>query len=321
MSHFAVLVIGANPDAQLAPYHEYESTGRDDEYVTDVDVTDKIIAEFNAAKKVIRLADGHMFDRYDDQFYKNGNFYLPEGATELEMTADEARQHGIGYESLEHCVKEYYGGFVRDGLCYRRTNVRAKWDWYQIGGRWTGAFLLKPGKRGIVGKPGLMTEEAPAGYADQALKGDIDFAQMRNNAEVKARALWKMTREITGGLSWDSWHDTLARYGRDNIQRTRDEYRGQPAIKLLKSSGRQVHRWDIDDDLALDEDKYVELRRDAACVYFAFVRDSQWTERGSMGWFGMVSDEISQAQWNKMFNRMLDDLPDDVLLTLIDAHI
>ena len=36
MSHFAVLVIGPDPERQLAPYHEFECTGMDDEYVDNV---------------------------------------------------------------------------------------------------------------------------------------------------------------------------------------------------------------------------------------------------------------------------------------------
>jgi hypothetical protein len=39
MSHFAVLVIGDNPEAQLAPYHEFECTGKNDQYVQDLDET------------------------------------------------------------------------------------------------------------------------------------------------------------------------------------------------------------------------------------------------------------------------------------------
>ncbi len=39
MSHFTVLVIGDNPEEQLAPYHEFECTGLDDQYVMDLDET------------------------------------------------------------------------------------------------------------------------------------------------------------------------------------------------------------------------------------------------------------------------------------------
>jgi hypothetical protein len=42
MSHFAVLVIGDDIEKQLQPYHEYECTGINDEYVIDADITDKV---------------------------------------------------------------------------------------------------------------------------------------------------------------------------------------------------------------------------------------------------------------------------------------
>ena len=332
MSHFTVLVIGPDYQKQLAPYHEYECTGVDDEYVIDVDITDEVVEQFAKPQKVIVLADGRVFDRYDEQFYtaeasddlrrrlSEKEFRLPEGAIEQEMTADEAREHGIGYATMAACADEHFGASGRDGRFYRHTNPQARWDWYTMGGRWTGSLKLKPGKRGIIGSPGLMTERAADGYADQALKGDIDFEQMRNDVAVKARALWKLCREITAGLSWDSWDDTRTRYA-GNVQLAREEYWAQPAIELLKASDRDVFRFQIDDALALDEDIYVQRQRDGACVQFAFVRDSQWNERGKMGWWASVHGEVSPAQWNKMFNDMLDALPDDTLLTVVDCHI
>ena len=47
MSHFTVLVITPdnNPgtlEAALQPFHEYECTGIEDQYVVDVDVTDEV---------------------------------------------------------------------------------------------------------------------------------------------------------------------------------------------------------------------------------------------------------------------------------------
>jgi hypothetical protein len=41
MSHFRVLVIGDDYEKQLAPYHQFECTGRDDKYVQDIDVLDE----------------------------------------------------------------------------------------------------------------------------------------------------------------------------------------------------------------------------------------------------------------------------------------
>jgi hypothetical protein len=44
MSHFSVLVIGENPERQLAPYHEFECTGTNDQYVEDVNITAEVKA-------------------------------------------------------------------------------------------------------------------------------------------------------------------------------------------------------------------------------------------------------------------------------------
>lgn len=286
MTHFAVLVIGPDVEQQLAPYHEFECTGLDDQFVVDVDITAEV------------LADGLADHGLDDRVVAN------------ESDVDRTGIHKYGY------------AIVVDGAVTKavnRTNPNRKWDWYQVGGRWTGALKLKALAGGIVGRPGLMTEPAPAGYADQVMRRDVDFEQMRTDAEVKARALWKMTRELTGGQSWETWDDTMVRY--PDTDRARAEYWEQPAIALLKASGKDAFRWQIDDDLSLDSDIFIQKARDSACVRFAFVRDGIWTERGRMGWFACVSDEVSPAQWNRMFNDMLDGFPDDTLLTVVDCHI
>lgn len=331
MSHFSVLVIrdpSLTLKEQLQPFHEYECTGVRDEYVVDVDITDEVIAEFGKPQRVVKLADGRALSRWDSALYTGQpkerwdrpHFVLPDGAEEIQMEAEEARALGIGYVDLAACATEYYGGFIREGRAYRLTNPNKKWDWWQVGGRYTGKFKLKAKALGVVGRPGLMTEEAPPGYADEARKGDIDLAQMREDAAVKARALWRSTRDITGGLGWDTWDDTRGRYSGD-INRARDEYAAQPAIVLLKASGRREYSWEIDCELALDEEVYVQRRRDAALSSYAFLRGGIWTERGSMGWFGCASDEMTQAQWQDLFNRMIDQLPDDMLLTVVDCHI
>ena len=40
-----------------------------------------------------------------------------------------------------------------------------------------------------------------------------------------------------------------------------------------------------------------------------------------MGWFGMSHNEVSEDEWLAKFNQMIDELPDDTLLTVVDCHI
>ena len=56
------------------------------------------------------------------------------------------------------------------GDLYETFNPDAKWDWYQIGGRWQGSLILKQGKTGFKGTPSLLTE--PSEHYDGAYVRD-----------------------------------------------------------------------------------------------------------------------------------------------------
>ena len=53
MSHFSVIVIGNDPEKQLAPYHEFECTGEDDEYVQTIDDTEKVREHYNSSDRAL----------------------------------------------------------------------------------------------------------------------------------------------------------------------------------------------------------------------------------------------------------------------------
>jgi hypothetical protein len=195
MSHFSVLVI-RHPEQDLAallqPFHEFECTGNDDQYVQDVDVTDKARAEYESATSSrIRDLDGKLHCPYENQFYRyptdeeraeigpiagtgcgkgmswtskdwgDGRGYqtkikfVPEGWEEVTvMTRDEETflewaKGWYGSEPLGHGEKpgeRHKYGYIqidRDGevaKVIKRTNERAKWDWWCVGGRYSGKF-------------------------------------------------------------------------------------------------------------------------------------------------------------------------------------
>lgn len=66
---------------------------------------------------------------------------------------------------------------TEDGSILSRYNPDSKWDWYTVGGRWQGMLMLKPGKTGERGSPGLMTKMTQ--NYDAAYAADIDFDAMR----------------------------------------------------------------------------------------------------------------------------------------------
>jgi len=77
MSHFRVMVVTPNKPSEqtiaeaLQPYHEYESTGVVDQYVVDVDITEKAREEYkNSNTRFYVDPNGVRHDPYLDEFYR-----------------------------------------------------------------------------------------------------------------------------------------------------------------------------------------------------------------------------------------------------------
>ncbi len=63
-----------------------------------------------------------------------------------------------------------------------------------------------------------------------------------------------------------------------------------------------------------------DYKWDRSIATFAFLKDGEWVERGEMGWWGAVTDDAGR-EWYKGFKDLLDTVPDDALITIVDWHI
>ncbi len=370
MSHFSVLVIGENVRNQLQPYHEFECTGTDDEFVQDIDITEDRRAEFStAARSMVRCPDGSLASLHDDRFFRDptedehlkigviagsgvghgiswtsrdwgdGRGYrakvrsVPEGYEEIEVPFESFRDYlrdycGIPELSIDNpldLVEAHKYGYTRivNGEIERvvyRTNPNKKWDWWEVGGRWSGFLKLKAGATGELGQRGLMGSCANSGpdRADVARKGDIDFDGMRDEAGKEAAARWDKAAAAHKGKTWDDWTTVRQRHP-GNINAARDEYHAQEVKEAVSKA--MGNPWNGVDEYLVPRDQYVHEARDRATVLYAMVMDGKWIAQGEMGWFGMSSDDCSEYEWNRHFNEVLNDLPDDATITVVDCHI
>lgn len=190
------------------------------------------------------------------------------------------------YKTFEIFMDEYCGESERNaekGVYGYWYNPNAKWDWVELGGRWTGAFKLKERHAfAATGQPGLQTLPAKEGYADQALKRDIDFEGMEREGLLEASENWKKIEEL---LEAGKKTDAYFHYG----------YEGEK------------------------KEQYISYR--TAFHTFAILKDGKWYEKGKMGWWGMVHNEKDVDKWSEEFNKLLSELPDDTLLSVYDCHI
>ncbi len=202
--------------------------------------------------------------------------------------------------------------------------LEAKWDWYVIGGRWGGYFTLKPGKVGRLGEPSTFDkvdgDKRDHSKVDQARKGDIDFKAMQAQKAAEATKEYNHFATVTAGLPWPEDWESIRTRMKDDLDAAREFYWAQPLCAAMKEDSD--FRWhDGPEEFGPNRDAYIARAARNAARTFAVVKNGVWYEKGAMGWFGMVANEQDTEQWSWQFERLIESLPDDVLLTIVDCHI
>ena len=230
--------------------------------------------------------------------------------------------------------KEFYSQefeyFIKEWTDYEKDengkygfwgNPNAKWDWYTMGGRWTGFFKIKDDCSYKIGTTGLRTEKAKKGFGDQAYKKDIDFAYKKNQEIVKAGEYYDKIHRIIKGRKIPIWEEILEKHNEDSVSDARDEYNNNLVIKDLRKEDHNFYDCRDLEALAISKREYTQKRKDSINTTFAVIKDGKWYSKGGMGWWGVVHDEQDQELWNKEFNKLVDNLSDNTLLTIVDCHI
>ncbi len=339
MSHFTVLVIGENPEDQLRPFKEYDGEDWLKPYLEFQETDPEEMNKYeNDTVSVFIDKQGYKHHKFDDGFKVQVGEYscqyeykCPEGWTEAEIPNKEF------YATFEDYVNRY-GEEKPDEKTGKRGywhNPEGYWDWYQLGGRWTGFFKAKENTPIVVGQMGLGNIPPEKGYIDQGTKVNIDFECTRNDAANKARTRYRTFKRLLGGKIPKierSWDEIRLQYS-DDIGKAREVYHKQDALvlhkKLVKEAKKlpltnfekEIVTWDELEDYQCTEEEYTQRARDNALSTFAVLKDGKWYQKGKMGWWGMVSNEKDQNDWNKEFNDLIDGLPDDTLLSVYDCHI
>lgn len=369
MSHFTLMVLGDNIEEQLRPFCEHEEYTSEfhvfkdmtDEVLTDWQKDtvsswypdERISTELRNIEKVNNGEDVFINTKDMPWFRKKAGsrcmlFYRHnKDMVNTYVIIDSLVHDGIlvyftpppkeipvseRYESMDEYAKEYHG-YKKVGDAYGYyTNPNAKWDWYQVGGRWRGFFKCKENNNGEtkVGAPGAFNNEAREGYVDSLLKKDIDFDSMFNDVREAAEEEFDAFMTEFYGIDIPSWSDVRAKHG-DNIDDAREEFNSSEYHKKLselmdkgKNRDKYVSSWLWADDIVkyfsnFDKEKFIMRRINSSFTTFAFLNNGVWSERGSMGWWGCVSDE--QDDWETEFCRMFSMIPDNTRITIVDCHI
>lgn len=233
---------------------------------------------------------------------------------------------------------------IEDNKLYSSTtyNELSKWDWYQIGGRWSGRLLLKEGRSGSHGTRSwaTATQDEPEAVrrCDSARKGDLDIEAMRAEEGDAAAVRWDKYDDLRKqhGEPDVSWLEDIRAVGDEarveKGKQGRAAYWNHPLVVAAKSEDLIGFMGLVTKEYGLPREDYIERARLRALPGYATLdgltpdpsrgTPGTWIEQGQMGWFGMDdSTPDSEVAYLKAANAAIDAAPDNAWLTLIDLHI
>jgi len=191
------MVIGEDPEDQLARYDE------------NIEIDPHVIHEVDEINK----------RRFVDFFLQKKSTNTPGKPTEADPYGEENWDDNI--ENIDDVFEDFYKQYGGDwnGNSWKKNdegiweewstyNPDSKWDWYELGGRWSGIIKLKEGTEGQKGRAGVFGNEVGI---DQAQKGDIT-----NIDEIKTFAVVKN----------GEWHENgkMGWFGAVTDEKAKDEW-------------------------------------------------------------------------------------------------
>lgn len=305
MSHFTVLVIGEDPESQLEPFNE-----QDENYSTFVnkskDPMEKAKWEYESvecfespegkimytfdAKKLPEFAG---FDNHDEEAK------MPKGWIRKQVP------FRILFPTFSKFLKDWCG-YEYDkefGAYGYMANEDGKWDWHTIGGRWAGSLPLKKGRKDIDGKTGV-DNNAWEAKNKKILKGRCDSALKKN---IDWNALYKDTEKYQKQLRyWDVYVNGATPKTKEEKEWGKDPFGYKP--EYLRSTYKNKNNY---------------AKATSSFSTYAVLHEGEWKAPGDMGWFGCSTESGKEKlEWEMNFyERFIEPLPENTLITVVDCHV
>jgi len=182
-------------------------------------------------------------------------------------------------------------------------NPNAKWDWYELGGRWMGSLLIKENEfvkdEAGQGRPGVFENKianTPNKYVwvDVCKVGLIQWDKMREIAEFEL-----LKNE---GVDGDIWEILL-----DEKHEKRMDYTWYKVDYFKEKYG--------------NKENYIKSQVNFA-TYAVITPDGEWHAPGDMGWFGFSSESNEDENlFNDNFYNDFIEPYQDKFIAIMDCHI
>lgn len=345
MSHYTVLVIGENPEKQLAPFDE---NLRD----TFEDHSDEVKEEYekNTAKTFYSQGHNEVYKETYDKLKK-----LKIGGT---FTYEVTKISPLEYFTAGKKYQLYYRTKGKDNskpiwvevdkvnktdhpdpdVCFegevvlrrisppKEITLKEKYPNYEdFLKEWHG--FTDPNEIGYWKNPDAKWDWYLLGGRWAGFfklkpkgKGEMGKKSWTNRDEVTepGRADQALKRDIDwDGMENDNFDEICSIYDEFKVKYDNGDFKDNPALIYFDYGVENTG----DRDNYIPETREQYINRRAGLRIFSFIKDGKWYERGEMGWWGAVSDEKNPDEWRTQLRNALNELPDDTLMSMYDCHI
>jgi len=293
MSHFSVLVVGSLK--QLASFDENLEVDR---YL------------YKTKDELIQSEKKHFEDfkngRYADYLKDPVAFEAKRGSEETRLIVERyERESSYTDEDFYKQAIEYYDAenIGENGELYSTMNKDAKWDWYEVGGRWDRRLKVKEPETNLFHVIPLMKE----GYAEVYSDMQGEFVNCARKGNIDLEGTYEASRE-----RWNKLYDEMI------IKFHSGEF-NQMDIEAKQTYFDLAYSAKITDDGVLPtREEYVNANL-RPFQTFAILMNGVWYEKGDMIWFGITLNE--NDNWPEIFKQIFDSIPDNEYVTMVDCHI
>lgn len=242
--------------------------------------------------------------------------YVSETKTLSEVEALYAEHNSGTRKKLENFLSDWEGGrAVRrpgdDGNdvfdVYRTYNPDSKWDWWTVGGRWSGSL------------PGAQGEDIVkvASLAD-ATEEEV------SRQEARFRGIYREFLAATEGLERPTLlpHEMAEKQG-VAVEQARENYSALPWVRAADGVAKKHELGGVFTPWAhlfwTDTEAEFLAEHAAPDVPFAYIdQNGEWKSPEDMGWFGVSSKTSSHAEYVKGYRKARDA---STWLAVVDCHI
>lgn len=191
------------------------------------------------------------------------------------------------------------------------VNPDGHWDYWVIGGRWSGLLVSRPGRQGLAAPDAhrsIFATEAPTpGTWDRIRKADLDIEGMRERAATAANAKFERIQTAVAAFGPLPASDD-------------PDWREHPTITALLLDP-EFDDLEMATRAARGRDYVLNRARLGVLPGFATVVDGEWISPGRVGWWGTTDAQSDDYDtYYARVNRIIDDADDSVVFTLVDCH-